>query len=869
MASALDMTSLDDSSRFTSLFEGALKEYHEHTGTDLASHPLYDRLNACGSAETVIDAVKEQARAFGEYRKGDRATQLMTKLSPLVDTMLVLNDGLGKTIGEVFKPAKLVCAGVGLLLRASKGVSESYDSLVDLFDTMSRFLERVKVYTRVKPTPSMTEIIVKMMIGMLDILGLATKEIKQGRLRAFGKKLMGSRKIEDVVKRLDRLTLEESRMSTTHILLVVHTLLEEFKGVMTGAETSTATYEEALASIQQIVDDVNKIKRDLLHQKCTKWLSPPDPFSNHAAKRKQCHRGSTDWFIHGNAFGEWTASERSFLWLHGKPGSGKSVLCSAIVDHCVHHLRRTGLGTVVFFYCDFQDSAKQSLDGILRSFLVQLCQQSDSYSEILSRFRTENKGHLPNTDALGQCLEAMLALPNEAPKYIFVDGLDECPNSGMQPPRDAILSFLNDVIVSHFSDVHICITSRPEGDIRGVLKHGPASFHVSLEEEIGQEHSIVNYVVSSVESHPKMRQWSKTVQDLVIDTLKYNAHGMFRYVYCQLNELCDLHPADIPEKLKTLPKTLYETYESTLQRIPEGSWELAHRIFQCVSFSQRPFQVEELAELLAFDFRGDTPAYHSDWRAEDVQQALLTFCPGSFLSIVKTRRGSDVRFAHSSVREFLTSTIIANSTARISRFHVLPRPSHTLLAQICLTALLQVDVTSSRDTLSKDLHLLRYAASHWDVHARFESVALSVMDLATKVLDPARPHSVAWLSQEGRFPGELASFTPTSRLGGTTLYFAALCGLPLVVEQLVVSHPEDLDQIGGHHGTPLNVASHYGHIDTVRLLLDHGADPNAPASPTGPALYVASFAGHVDVVQLLLEHRAQTQSPWMNTVLRP
>ncbi|KAI0272278.1 hypothetical protein BC834DRAFT_340830 [Gloeopeniophorella convolvens] len=390
---------------------------------------------------------------------------------------------------------------------------------------MGRFLERVKVYTHVEPTPYMTEIVVKLMIGMLDILGLATKEIKQGRLMAFGKKLLGSRKIEDIVKRLDRLTLEESRMSTTHILRIVHTLLENFKGVMINAEASTATLEDALASIQHIVDDVNTNKRDKLHRECREWLSPPDPFSNHSAKREQCHKGSTDWFIHGNAFGEWKVSDRSFLWLHGKPGSGKSVLCSAMIDHCVHHLRRTGLGTVAFFYCDFNDSAKQSLHGILRSILVQLYQQSDSYAEILSRFHSENKDHPPSTDTLAQCLKKMLALPNEAAKYIFVDALDECPSSGMQPSCGAILSFLNEIIESRFPDVHICVTSRPEVDIREVLEC-PTSFRISLEGEIGQERAIVSYVESSIELHPRMRKWSKAIKDLVVHTLKRNAHGM-------------------------------------------------------------------------------------------------------------------------------------------------------------------------------------------------------------------------------------------------------------------------------------------------------------------------------------------------------
>ncbi|KAI0258918.1 hypothetical protein BC834DRAFT_669764 [Gloeopeniophorella convolvens] len=567
---------------------------------------------------------------------------------------------------------------------------------------MSRFLERVKVYTLMEQTPPMTEIMVKMMIGTLDILGLATEEVKQGRLKAFGKKLLGSRRIEDVVKRLDRLTLEEGRMSTTHILMIVHTLFENLKGVMINAEASVAISEDALVSIKQVVNSVNKVDRDTLHQKCIKWLSPPDPSPNHATKRRQCHQGSTDWFIHGNAFEEWKWSDRSFLWLHGKPGSGKSVLCSAMIDHCMRYLHRTGFGTVAYFYCDFNDFAKQSLDGILCSILVQLCKQSDSYLEVLSRFHAENRGHPPTTDTLGQCLKEMLGFPNEAAKYIFVDGLDECPDYGLPSPRGEILSFLKDIIEACFPDVHICVTSRPEVDVREVLER-PASFRVSLEEEIGQEHAIVNYIVSSVESHPKMCKWSETIKELVVDTLKSNAHGMFRYVYCQLNELCDLQPAAIRRTLKTLPKTLYATYESTLQRIPEGSWELAHRIFQCVSFSQRPLRIKELAELLAFDFEDDIPTYHLGWRPKDVKH-VLTFCPGSFLSVAKSGHGgSDVRFAHSSVREFLTSTILEKSPANIPRFQVLPKPSHALLAQICLTTLLQFGVTSDRDNIeSKD-----------------------------------------------------------------------------------------------------------------------------------------------------------------------
>ena len=51
----------------------------------------------------------------------------------------------------------------------------------------------------------------------------------------FGKKLLGENKIEVVLKRLDRLTLEEARMTATHTLEVVYGLLKNVKAVMDGA----------------------------------------------------------------------------------------------------------------------------------------------------------------------------------------------------------------------------------------------------------------------------------------------------------------------------------------------------------------------------------------------------------------------------------------------------------------------------------------------------------------------------------------------------------------------------------------------------------------------------------------------------------
>ncbi|KAI0258440.1 hypothetical protein BC834DRAFT_835631, partial [Gloeopeniophorella convolvens] len=260
-------------------------------------------------------------------------------------------------------------------------------------------------------------------------------------------------------------------------------------------------------------------------EECERWLSPPDPLTTQNEKRRLCHPGTNDWFIHGNTSGEWAAGHGSLLWLHGKPGSGKSVLCSTIVEH-VQHLRRIGLATSAYFYCDFQDSKKQTFDSILRSVLLQLCEQSNAFSEILSRLCTLYDSSLvPTDDELELCLNRMLELPKEAPKYIIVDALDECSNSGSQPRRGEILRFLRRLSGYNYPDVYICVTSRPEADIESILRPLACSC-INLEKEMGQAHGISKYIQESIENHPGMQEWAAETKDLVVKTLTRNADGM-------------------------------------------------------------------------------------------------------------------------------------------------------------------------------------------------------------------------------------------------------------------------------------------------------------------------------------------------------
>jgi len=119
----------------------------------------------------------------------------------------------------------------------------------------------------------------------------------------------------------------------------------------------------------------------------------------------------------------------------------------------------------------------------------------------------------------------MLGLPGQAPVYLIIDALDECPNSGYPIARRQVLVIIQELIDLGLPHVHLCITSRPEVDIREVLQ--PLATHnVPLHEQMGQNQDIADYIMSFVHSDLRMRRWRVEDRQLVIETLLEKTRGM-------------------------------------------------------------------------------------------------------------------------------------------------------------------------------------------------------------------------------------------------------------------------------------------------------------------------------------------------------
>jgi fungal STAND N-terminal Goodbye domain len=216
MSSTLQATSSTSSTSNIQLITNALVDYEKITGIDLSNNPFASVIKQANSPEAILELLQEREKAFKDYREGNR--RLISCLSPAVNVIQAFSGILGEAVSLVsdtrhlvtlltwprqvpFPPVKALFVGIDVLLsvrpfntlfnqfpcdiwvcQAASGVTSSYDALMSLFECLGSFLKRMEIYTTIPPTPILTEVVVKIIVELLSVLALASKQIKQGRL---------------------------------------------------------------------------------------------------------------------------------------------------------------------------------------------------------------------------------------------------------------------------------------------------------------------------------------------------------------------------------------------------------------------------------------------------------------------------------------------------------------------------------------------------------------------------------------------------------------------------------------------------------------------------------------------------------------
>ncbi|KAI0411065.1 hypothetical protein F5X98DRAFT_358030 [Xylaria grammica] len=615
---------------------------------------------------------------------------------------------------------------------------------------------------------------------------------------------------------------------------------------------------ETINQVQRRIDDISV---DARFEKLNKWLSPPDPsidFNNALHYRQP---GSGQWLFQTVTFSNWKSRKNSVLWLYGIPGCGKTILASTIVEH----LKRdsTCLRGLLYFYFRFNDTSKQNLDDALRSLVSQLYVKRDDVRNHLDGLfdSCQEDGNQPDIKKLATTFKDMARHVGEI--WIVLDALDECPVMNEAATRSVhqrkeLLSWLQDLWDLPIN-IHLLITSRPAQDIEETIESWPHSVEtISISNEL-VEADIHAYIRTRVQEDQGLKRWRSNpkVQKDIEEKLMGNSGGMFRWVSCQLDALENCHDqSSVRRTLASLPRTLDDTYARILSNIPPNYLPYATRILQFLTYSERPLRMEEAIDAIAVQ-PANIPRFDPKDRIV-VPHEIQRYCSSLVLiTKVKGKRGKngmvvELQLAHQSVKEYLTSNRLTGEFAESLGALV----SSTSIAEVCLSYLVQLEEGVLKEEVEQLFPMIEYAADCWAKHAAMsECNSENVRALTMELLSNRSLYEMCY---------QLSGFADSwgYRELPSPLSFASRVGLKQSVKGLIDHETNDDDE----YGNALRAASYGGHEEIARMLLEEGANVNAPDDSAiydweeEFPLYAASYEGHERVVQLLLDWGADVNA---------
>ncbi|KDR66367.1 hypothetical protein GALMADRAFT_147954, partial [Galerina marginata CBS 339.88] len=610
-----------------------------------------------------------------------------------------------------------------------------------------------------------------------------------------------------------------------------HTFIGPFVGCAVGGNNNSNEIFNAGRDdqLEAIGRELKIIKDDKLEEKIRKWLSPPDTSRNRNEADEIRQINTCSWFLEGERFRHWEAKP-GFFWVHGKAGSGKSVLCSSIINELS---KKNGPFGTAYFFFDGRDSQRdlQRHDKLVRSLIWQFSHQHGGIpTELADLYKRIGDHHQPSASQLQEVLLNILdSFPHA---YIVIDALDECTSTDIEKTLDWVNQLVSNT-PQKVKNLHMVVTSRPEPDINKVFE-ALDSHSIDIGKATANQ-DIAKYLEHRIEL--KFRGYDKNTRREIESGLREGADGSFRWLALQLAELENCSSEDeITQQMKDLPEGLDEIYERMLKAIHEKHRTDVMTFLEWLSFSSRPMEVAEIAEAITVDFSSqNAPVF----------------------------KKSFVKLSHFSVKEYLLSD-------RQKDFSINEEAAHLKIAKISVAYLLQFDSFASfpqaalrsplrKQALLQSSPLALYSAEYWINHTKFGRMDPTLLTLILRLLTSETAPLTIWIRIYDIDHDMDGDTMFTQSIVHSPLYYASLAGFGEVARHLV-GDGANVNARGGGLGHPLQAASSQGHEVVVKLLLENGADVNARGGEYGNALQAASSEGHEAVVKLLFENGADVNA---------
>ncbi|KAG5807071.1 hypothetical protein H9Q74_012590 [Fusarium xylarioides] len=267
-------------------------------------------------------------------------------------------------------------------------------------------------------------------------------------------------------------TLKRQKVQATFATLAwplkqgqVQDLLQQIGRHKEGIQLALTTeVTKDIKDIKAASEEIRSILTEEQRHRVCNWLTSTDPSPIHNRSRKLYEDGTGSWMLRSQHWTRWLASSTRCLWVHGIPGSGKTILASWLIENVQSHCKRVSTRkspcVSAYYYCYFGHHQDESAP-FLGSVITQLSRQADVISTLTHDLY--RRGGEPSTPELLDALEQILRVFSSV--YIVIDAVDE------SNPRDDLLDVIQTLVTDRrFTNLQILVTSREYIDIERAME---------------------------------------------------------------------------------------------------------------------------------------------------------------------------------------------------------------------------------------------------------------------------------------------------------------------------------------------------------------------------------------------------------------